>query len=105
MKNYLYLLFVGFFMMLFVSVPVLADGFDDVKIHFEMGIPNAPPEINPPDIRIESVYYVKQITLEETPAYALPMDDLLPRPGWQSESARQAYNDKKQLLLSQENKI
>lgn len=104
MRNYLRLLFMFVLMAFATALPVLADGFDEVVVSFEMGIPNAPPEVTPPDIRIESAYYnlEKHFPADALSRHETPIDQLIPRPGWQSESAREVYNEKKKLLLSQE---
>ena len=104
MKNYMYMLFLSVLMIFVTAIPVLAENLDEVVINFNLVVPDAPPEILPPDIRIEAIYFIDN-QKEVTETHSLPIDQMIPKPGWQSDSAREAYNEKKKLLLSQENKI
>ena len=104
MRNYLNMLFLFVLMAFATALPVLADGFDDVVVNFDMGIPNAPPEVTSPNIKIESAYYLENILpADAITRHATPLDQLMPRPGWQSESARETYNKKKEGILYHEN--
>lgn len=105
MKKYFYSLLMGLFLMFIMAAPVLAIQFDEVLVSYDVGIPNASIEVQAPDLRIESVYHVESLSFEERQNHAAPLDQLLPRPGWQSESARETYHTKQKDLISKNRRV
>lgn len=101
MKKYFYSLLMGLFLMFIMAAPVLAIQFDEVLVSYDVGIPNTALEVQAPEFKIESAYHIENTFYEEIETFSVPLDQLIPRPGWQSESAREAYHEKLKYLVSQ----
>ena len=102
MRNYLYLLSMSVCLMLITAVPVLANDFDQRVYSFELMVPHAPPNIDPPLIIFQADQNINYFyDADPLPGHPLPIESLIPRPGWQNNSAANAYIIKKREILAQ----